>query len=114
MNGIGITGGGDVRITHSYVHDNGYNGIEVTGKWGTKSVHNIYIGHCVAENNAGNPAILDNHSGSGILVGHVTNATIEYCEAMGEWVGYAEAREWTGWNLGIRIRSFDYSILFLA
>jgi len=37
----------------------------------------------VAENNAGNPAILDNHSGSGILVGHVTNATIEYCEAMG-------------------------------
>ena len=36
MNGIGVTGGGDVRITHSYVHDNGYNGIEVTGKWGTK------------------------------------------------------------------------------
>ena len=83
MNGIGVTGGGDVRITHSYVHDNGYNGIEVTGKWGTKSVHNIYIGHCVAENNAGNPAILDNHSGSGILVGHATNVTIEYCEAMG-------------------------------
>ena len=68
MNGIGVTGGGDVRITHSYVHDNGYNGIEVTGKWGTKSVHNIYIGHCVAENNAGNPAILDNHRVKVILV----------------------------------------------
>lgn len=83
MNGIGIVGGGDIRITNSYVHDNGYNGIEVTGKWGTKSVHNVYIGYCVAENNAGSPAILDNHSGSGILVGHVTNALIEYCEAMG-------------------------------
>lgn len=83
MNGIGITGGGDVRITHSYVHDNGYNGIEVTGEWGKKSVHNVYIGYCVAENNVGNPTILENHSGSGILVGHATNAMIEYCEAMG-------------------------------
>ncbi len=82
MNGIGITGGGDVRITRSYTHDNGYNGIEVTGEWGQKSVHNIYIGYCVAENNAGCPAITENHSGSGILVGHATNALIEYCEAM--------------------------------
>lgn len=82
MNGIGVTGGGDVRITHSYVHDNGSNGIEVTGEWGTKSVRNIYIGYCVAENNAGNPTVSDNHSGSGILVGHATDAMIEYCEAM--------------------------------
>lgn len=81
-NGIGVTGGGDVRITNSYVHDNGYNGIEITGEWGRKSVRNIYIGYCVAENNAGCPSITDNHSGSGILVGHATNALIEYCEAM--------------------------------
>ncbi len=82
MNGIGFTGGGDIRITNSYAHDNGYNGIEITGEWGSKSVHNVYIGYCVAENNAGCPAILDNHSGSGILVGHATNTTIEFCEAM--------------------------------
>lgn len=82
MNGIGTTGGGDIRITNSYAHDNGYNGIEVTGAWGKKSVHNVYIGYCVAENNAGCPKILDNHSGSGILIGHATHAMIEYCEAM--------------------------------
>ena len=82
VNGIGVNGGGDVRITHSYVHDNGSNGIEVTGEWNTKSVRNIYIGYCVAENNAGNPTVSDNHSGSGILVGHATCAMIEYCEAM--------------------------------
>ncbi len=82
MNGIGVIGGGDIRITHAYVHDNGYNGIEVTSRQNDKSVHNIYIGYCVAENNPGCPIILDNHSGSGILVGHATNALVEYCEAM--------------------------------
>lgn len=81
-NGIGVVDGGDIRITHSYTHDNGYNGIEITSTWGAKSVHNVYIGYCVAENNAGCPVILNNHSGSGILVGHTTNALIEYCEAM--------------------------------
>ena len=61
---------------------NGNTGTEVTGEWNTKSVRNIYIGYCVAENNAGNPTVSDNHSGSGILVGHATCAMIEYCEAM--------------------------------
>lgn len=82
INGIGVTGGGDISITNSYVHSNGYNGIEVTGEWGLKGVRNIYIGYCIAENNAGSPMILENHSGSGILIGHSTNTTVEYCEAM--------------------------------
>lgn len=82
MNGIGVTGGGDIRITQAYVHNNGYNGIEVTNCQNDKSVRNIYIGYCVAENNPGCPVIRDNHSGSGILVGHATNVLIEYCEAM--------------------------------
>ena len=41
VNGIGVNGGGDVRITHSYVHDNGSNGIEVTGEWNTEYLYRL-------------------------------------------------------------------------
>ncbi len=82
MNGIGIVGGENIRITHAYVHDNGYNGIEVTGRPGEKRLYNAYVGYCVAENNPGCPAILDNHSGSGILVGYASHVLVEYCESM--------------------------------
>lgn len=82
MDGIRIIGGENIRITHAYVHDNGYNGIEVTGRPGEKPLCNVYVGYCVAENNPGCPAILDNHSGSGILVGYASHVIVEYCEAM--------------------------------
>jgi hypothetical protein len=74
----------DARATHVYAHDNGADGIAVGGgaapdeRW---SEH-IYIGHCVAENNPGNPVNLSNHSGNGIVVGCVRDCLIEYCEAM--------------------------------
>jgi hypothetical protein len=42
---------------------------------------NIYIGHCVAENNPGDPTVTNNHSGNGILASSVRGGTIEYCEA---------------------------------
>jgi len=43
----------------------------------------MYIGYCVAENNPGDPAILNNHSGNGIIVGAgLRKCLIEYCEAM--------------------------------
>ncbi len=86
--GIRTTGGSDISIKNVYAHDNGYCGVYVTPnrknkiKDNTKTIRNVYIGHSVAENNPGCPAIKDNHSGNGILVGGVTNATIEYCEAM--------------------------------
>ncbi|UCC22704.1 MAG: right-handed parallel beta-helix repeat-containing protein, partial [Planctomycetota bacterium] len=41
----------------------------------------IYIANCLAENNPGDPTNLTNHSGSGIVVGQLTNAVIEFCEA---------------------------------
>lgn len=83
MNGIGINGGKDISITNSYAHDNGFNGIAAIGNgYDKRSLANVYIGYCVASNNAGTTAIMDNHSGSGILVGYITNTTIEFCEAM--------------------------------
>ena len=75
----------DAHITHVYAHENGFAGIHVSGTtiWDTVSYdnHNLYIGYCVAENNPGDPTVLNNHSGNGILASSVKVGTIEYCEA---------------------------------
>jgi hypothetical protein len=88
--GIRITGGNDISISNSYAYDNGFCGINVeSGPTESvsddsvfKTMKRLYIGHCIAENNPGCPAIKDNHSGNGILIGGVTHGLIEYCEAM--------------------------------
>jgi len=75
----------DAVIKHVYVHENGFAGIHVSGTtvWDTVKYdnHNLYIGYCVAENNPGDPSVLNNHSGNGILASSVKGGTIEYCEA---------------------------------
>ncbi len=83
--GLLFAGVRDGRATHVYAHDNGADGIAVGARgeapddaWSER----IYIGYCVAENNPGDPTNLDNHSGSGIVVGGVRDCLIEYCEAM--------------------------------
>lgn len=100
--GIRVTGGSDIRITNSYVYDNGFSGINVESgerDMGTdgsayKTMKRLYIGFCIAENNPGCPAIKNNHSGNGILIGGVTNGLIEYCEAMNN--GWDMPREGNG------------------
>jgi len=89
--GVKAVGGKNLWITHVYAHDNGFSGINVEsdgqdaggleGSWG-KSFQNVYIAHCIAENNPGCPVVKNNHSGNGILIGGVTKGIIEYCEAM--------------------------------
>ncbi len=88
--GIQISGGKKIRITNVRASENGSCGINVSIASGrgddvdTMLVRprNIYVGYCVAENNPGCPAIKNNHSGNGILLGGVINGVIEYCEAM--------------------------------
>jgi len=100
--GIQVTGGSDIRITNVHASNNGFCGINVSTsakEYGTdgsafKTVKRVYIGHSVAENNPGCPAISDNHSGNGILLGGVTNGLIEYCEAMNN--GWDMPREGNG------------------
>jgi len=79
--GLSARGVHNIRITNVYAHDNGADGIGV-GASKTGWSQNVYIGHCVAENNPGDPTNLTNHSGSGIVVGELSNCLIEYCEAM--------------------------------
>jgi hypothetical protein len=59
---------------------NGFCGINVMGSHQDLS-GNILIQDCRAENNAGDPTILDNHSGNGILVGVSDSVTIDHCTA---------------------------------
>ncbi|MHC4570668.1 MAG: right-handed parallel beta-helix repeat-containing protein [Planctomycetota bacterium] len=79
----GVSAGGvrNIRITNVYAHDNGDAGIGA-GASQKRWSENVYIGHCIAENNPGDPTNLTNHSGNGIVVGQLTGALIEYCEAM--------------------------------
>jgi hypothetical protein len=72
-------------ITHVHAHDNGFSGILVTGKSMNHPLNydntNLYIGYCIAENNPGDPTVLTNHSGNGILAASVDGGIIEHCEA---------------------------------
>ena len=72
-----------IRLVNA--HDNGFAGIHVSGStvWDTIHYdnHRLYIGYCLAWNNPGDPTVLENHSGNGILASSVKEGTIEYCEA---------------------------------
>jgi hypothetical protein len=94
QNGIGSYGGHDIKITNFVARHNGSNGIGIGGPWTPREVRNIYIAHCIADNNPGNPFNMDNHSGNGILVGHAANVVVEYCEAMNN--GYDMPRAGNG------------------
>ena len=75
----------DAVIKQVYAYENGFAGIHVSGTTVLDTAkydnHNLYIGYCVAENNPGDPSVLNNHSGNGILASSVKGGTIEYCEA---------------------------------
>ncbi|MDR2057720.1 MAG: right-handed parallel beta-helix repeat-containing protein [Dysgonamonadaceae bacterium] len=80
--GLNIYASSDIVAENILAHDNGYCGILVSGEYGRKDAsRNILIRDSKAENNPGDPTELSNHSGNGILAGHCTNVTIEYCTA---------------------------------
>lgn len=93
----------NARIIHVYAHENGFAGIHVTGETMRDAInydnHNLYIGYCVAENNPGDPTVLENHSGNGILASSVKGGVIEYCEAFNNgwdmvWTGNGPVGIW--------------------
>ena len=95
--GVKAVGGANLQITQVYAHDNGFSGIYVDSDENDSSkrnFRNLYIANCVAENNPGCPAVKNNHSGNGILIGGVTKGMIEYCEAMNN--GWDMPREGNG------------------
>jgi hypothetical protein len=81
LSGVAAAGDENTRMTHVYAHENGFAGISTSGKRGTTRTQNLYIGHCVAADNPGDPKNRSNHSGNGIVAGGVDGGLIEYCEA---------------------------------
>lgn len=81
-NGIYILDAENVKLTRIHAFDNGMAGISTGRVYQNPRkflCRNIYIGDCVTENNPGNPVMLNNHSGSGIIVAGADSVTIEYC-----------------------------------
>jgi hypothetical protein len=95
LGGINAAGDLDTRILHVRARDNGSAGIEVySGRNGFPRTRNLYIAHCLVENNPGDPQNRDNHSGNGIVVGGADGAIIEYCVATNN--GWDMPREGNG------------------
>ena len=101
--GLHIRKSVNAKITHVYAHDNGFAGIHVTGETmndiSRYDNSDLYIGYCIAENNPGDPTVLDNHSGNGILASSVRKGVIEYCEAFNNgwdmpWTGNGPVGIW--------------------
>lgn len=75
----------DVEISGCEFFDNQYHGLFVTGVWDTNAKgyanRRLHVHHCTAYANTGDPLFLKNHSGSGMEIDDVEEATIEYCTA---------------------------------
>lgn len=99
--------GENYQITNINAHDNGYAGIYLSGM-DKPLLSNIYIGYCTADNNPGDPTVLNNHSGNGIFAYNASNLIIEYCKASNN-----------GWNMprtgngpgGIWVAEVDSAII---
>ena len=80
-----LCGFDNVTIRRVRAHHNRAAGIISWGYAGTDldgfSHRNITVQDCVAHDNYGIPDKIDNHSGSGIVIGGVAGALIERCEA---------------------------------
>ncbi len=70
----------NMEVKNVYATENGFSGINIGGSEKQKS-KNILVQNCKAENNPGDPANSDNHSGNGILVGKSDSVTIDHCTA---------------------------------
>jgi len=78
--GIALNSCKHVSLKNVYAVNNGFCGIYMTGSKGARS-KNILVKDCKAENNAGDPTMLDNHSGNGILAGWSDSVIIDHCVA---------------------------------
>jgi len=79
--GLLIYSSQNVIANHVFAHDNGSAGITVEGPYTKTESRDIKILNCRAENNAGDPTNLTNHSGNGIVVGNCKNVLIDHCTA---------------------------------
>jgi len=80
--GITLRGCERSEVVGCFAHDNGAVGISTGGNDGVYS-RNIRLAYCKVYDNAGDYTAVDNHSGSGIVIGGTHHALVEFCEAAG-------------------------------
>ena len=99
----------NIRITHSAIHDNAWNGL-VTYAQRPKVHQQVYVAEVEVYRNTGLPMVTP-HSGSGIILGHVDGGTIEWSRAYDNGrLGNAGVGIWTHDSTKILIQyneSFD-------
>jgi hypothetical protein len=78
--GIELNSCKNVNLKNVFALSNGFCGISITGSLKNRS-KNILVKDCKAENNAGDPTNLDNHSGNGILAGWCDSILVDHCTA---------------------------------
>ncbi|MEX2233784.1 MAG: right-handed parallel beta-helix repeat-containing protein [Cyclobacteriaceae bacterium] len=78
--GLDLHNSQQIQVKNVVAVNNGFAGIHVGGNDKTKS-KKILIKDCLADNNAGDPTNLDNHSGNGILVSMSDSVVIDHCLA---------------------------------
>jgi hypothetical protein len=78
--GIEVKSGNNIELKKINAVNNGFSGIHITGTNENRS-KNILVKDCKAENNPGDPTVLDNHSGNGILAGWSDSVMIDHCTA---------------------------------
>ncbi len=110
--GVHVAGVNSARLTRVHAHLNGFSGISC-GSANAQYCRDLYIGHCVTNNNPGSPAVPKGHSGNGIVVGHVRGCTIEYCESFNNgwdmpWHGNGPVGIWA-WNADRVIIQYCYA-----
>ncbi|MEM9983704.1 MAG: right-handed parallel beta-helix repeat-containing protein [Bacteroidota bacterium] len=73
----------DIRITYTHLHHNGDAGINIEGRLQSSGYthKNIYVAHCVANDNYGIKDKNWNNTGNGIVIGNADTVLIEYCVA---------------------------------
>ncbi len=91
--GLDLRNCSGIEVKRVNAFNNGFCGINIMGSK-QKLSHNILISYCRAENNPGDPTILDNHSGNGILVGVSDNVIVDHCTATNN--GWDMPREGNG------------------
>jgi hypothetical protein len=78
--GIELNSCKNISLKNVYAVDNGLCGIYITGSKEDRA-KNILVKDCKAENNPGDPTMLENHSGNGILAGWSDSVVIDHCVA---------------------------------
>jgi hypothetical protein len=80
--GVLIESAQHVTLRRVHAHRNGGAGIEAAGlRYPLRDNYALTFISCRAERNPGNPAVRDNHSGSGILAGLARRVLIDSCVA---------------------------------